>query len=311
MLGIVLTAAAAPFLAPVASAGEPAEARLPSARMGFDRAAVEAELSRAVQGDSPEVLEGRLRWLADAYAALSLSTLPEPERKALGDRILGQIAQGEILLRGRIRETDRRLAPMRSGGEPWAAFVRDSSGLLMAAMAAVVVCFALGSLVGYRHGARHASYYGEGDPRLRFLSRPPAAPEQRNGQPMALEQIRRRLRDGQPVLLQLGYEIDPKERVRFLAALGDMQRALGEVEGLRFAAWEDPRHLNRFYECLECRRLQALDRLTDLTGPLPGLAAEIEACRPADGWIVRRAWWGALRDREEAGRQPSASGLGA
>jgi hypothetical protein len=102
-------------------------------------------------------------------------------------------------------------------------------------------------------------------------------------------------------LFQLGYEIDPARRERFMEAMVRMQHALRAVEGQQFAVWEDPRHPNRFYECLECHDLSTLERLMAEGGLLPDLAAELEACRPTNGWVVRRAWWGV---GETAGRLP-------
>jgi hypothetical protein len=185
-------------------------------------------------------------------------------------------------------------------------FLQESSGLLVLMLGGLVVCFALGNLAGYRRGARQASYYGEGDPRMRFVARSPGHTDPRlPAARVTPEQIRRRLHQGNPVLLQLGYEIEPSQRVKFLAAVGRMQEALEGLEGQTFTVWEDPRHPNRFYECLECRDLAGLDRLLAVDGPLPRLAADVEACRPANGWVVRRAWWG-LRVQHAGRRAPSS-----
>jgi hypothetical protein len=261
----------------------------------FDRPGVEAELARPAQDEPAAVLHARLERLAEAYGALDLADLPPAERRALGDRILTRMAEVGLLLRPRAPDAPRATRASLAG--PWSAwmtaFLRDSSGLLVLMLGGLVICFALGNLAGYRRGARQASYYGEGDPRIRFVARAPARPDPRTPTPrVSVEQIRRRLQQGQWVLLQLGYEIEASQRANFLAAVARMQEALEGVEGQAFTVWEDPRHSNRFYECLECRDLRALERLLALNGPLQRLAAEVEACRPANGWVVRRALWG-------------------
>jgi hypothetical protein len=261
----------------------------------FDRHGVEAELARQPQAESAAVLQGRLERLAEAYAALDLADLPPADRQAMGERILTRMAEVGLLLRPRGPETAR---VSRAGlSSPWRAwmtgFLQESSGLLVLMLGGLVVCFALGNLAGYRRGARQASYYGEGDPRIRFVARAPVRTDPRASAPrVTVEQIRRCLQQGQHVLLQLGYEIEPSQRANFLGAVGRMQEALEGMQGQTFTVWEDPRHSNRFYECLECRELRALERLLALNGPLQRLAAEVEACRPANGWVVRRALWG-------------------
>lgn len=288
LLGLVCLCARGSGLAATAPAGRAA------AGPGFDRQIVEAELSRQVQGESVDALQTRLRRLAEVHASLDLADLPQDERRALRERVLARMAEVGLLLRPRGQEVvprARSAAPVSAFGASLAGLVEESSGLLVLVLGGLVVCFALGNLAGYRRGARQASYYGDGDPRMRFIARghnDPRLPAAR----VTLEQIRRRLRDGHAVLLQLGYEIEPGERVHFLAAVTRMQEALRGMEGHTFTVWEDPRHPNRFYECLECRDLAALDRLMALDDPLPELAAEVEACRPPDGWIIRRAWWG-------------------
>ncbi|MFB3818553.1 MAG: hypothetical protein ACE147_12865 [Candidatus Methylomirabilales bacterium] len=270
----------------------------------FDRRGVEADLARPPQGEPTAALQGRLQRLAEAYAALDLADLPPEERRALGERILTRMAEVGLLLRPRGPDSPRASRAGLMG--PWSAwmtrFLQESSGLLVLMLGGLVICFALGNLAGYRRGARQASYYGEGDPRIRFVARPAARPDPRAATPrVTVDQIRRRLQQGQWVLLQLGYEIEAARRANFLAAVGRMQEALEGVEGQTFTVWEDPRHSNRFYECLECRDLRALERLLALNGPLQRLAGEVEACRPANGWVVRRALWGlsphAPRDR--------------
>jgi hypothetical protein len=259
----------------------------------LDRQAVEAELSRQLQLESADQLQARLRRLAEFHAALEAADVPGAERKALSDRVLLRMAEIGLLLRSRDAGIGRPRPAPGAGrvSAVLAGLVEEGSGLLVVTLGGLVVCFALGSLAGYRRGARHASYYGEGDPRLRFAARPHADPRLPTPR-VTLEQIRRRLHAGHPVLFQLGYEIEPSHRARFLAAVTEMQAHLQVIEGQSLTVWEDPRHSNRFYECLECRDLAALDRLVAVDGPQADLAAEVEACRPRNGWIVRRAWWG-------------------
>jgi hypothetical protein len=263
----------------------------------FDLAILEADLARAPQADAVDALQAHFQRLADAYTALDAATLPPTERKAIGDRILARMGEVGLLLRTKLPAA---AAPSgaRGGHAGWglalAGWLPDASAWLIAVVGGLVICFALGGLVGYRRGSREGSYYyADADPRMRFVTRAPAQADPRLPPPrVTLEQIRERLRVGQRVLLQLGYEIDPAQRVRFMTAMAKMQDVLRDIEDHTFAVWEDPRHPNRFYECLECRDVETLDRLMAVDGPLPRLVADVEACRPRNGWIVRRAWWG-------------------
>jgi len=268
-----------------------------------DPAEIEAELARPPQGDSPAALRERVQRLADAYAGLGRADLAEPERRALGERILVRMA--EVGLRLRALGAEAPAGPSSRAerlGVGLRELLGDASGLAVLGLGGLVICFALGHLAGYRRGARQASYYGEADPRIRFVARNPSRFDPRLPAPrVSLEELRRRLDQGHPVLLQLGYEIEAGRRRRFLAAAARMQEALQATEGQTFSVWEDPRHPNRFYECLECRDGRALDRLTAMGGPLSELAADIEACRPASGWVVRRAWWGLRRPAVRGG----------
>ena len=156
----------------------------------------------------------------------------------------------------------------------------------------LVIAFALGNLLGYRRGARQASYYGEGDPRIRFLARPPTQPTpQGKSERITLPLIREALSEGRTVLLQLGYDVAPSRRLRYLELVRRMRQALERTDGLTYSAWEDPHHPHRFYELLACKRLAALDALTATDGPLATLGEEIEACRLPSGLTLRRIWW--------------------
>jgi hypothetical protein len=105
--------------------------------------------------------------------------------------------------------------------------------------------------------------------------------------------------------MQLGYEIAPEQRVEYLELMREMQRILSEADGQTYSVWEDPRHPNRFYELLTCHRLVALDRLTRSQGELPGLAAQVEACRVPGRPVLRRAWWGVLPERTQGAARVS------
>jgi len=285
-------AGAAPAAAPAAESGG----------LRFDRAGLAAEMS-ALSGDlkrqPTEALQGHIRRLTEQYEALGRSDdLSPSERRSLGEGILARVAQVSLLLRERMQPRPEGAA---KGGEGrlaaflgWlGALVLDGPALLLGLVGGVVIAFALGSLAGYRRGATHASYYGsEGDPRIRFLSRS-VAPGDNGGEPgrVSATQLRDMLARGRTVMLQLGYEIAEEHRPRYLELIGEIQASMEGLEGQSYTVWEDPRHLNRFYELLVCFRPEALDRLIDRDRRLAGIAAEIEACRAPRGPVFRRAWW--------------------
>ncbi|HYL79823.1 MAG TPA: hypothetical protein VEU07_03370, partial [Candidatus Acidoferrum sp.] len=226
--------------------------------------------------------------------------LSPSERRELSERLLVRAAQVGLMLRGRagspaVAESGRLVSAVDPGatspmGLSW-PFLGDA-GILAGLIGGLVITFALGNLIGYRRGARHASYYGEGDPRIRFLTRPPTRPAaQGESGRISLPSIREALADGRTVLLQLGYDVAPSRRLRYLELLGQMQAALEGAAGLTYSVWEDPRHPNRFYELLVCRRPTALDPLTTTDGLLARLGEEIETCRLSGGLILRRVWW--------------------
>jgi hypothetical protein len=112
-----------------------------------------------------------------------------------------------------------------------------------------------------------------------------------------VEQIRQSLAEGRPVLLQLGYDVAPRRREEYLAAIREWQRELNVLSGPVHSVWEDPRRPNRYYEVVGCDRLEVLELLTSDRGELGGLNAKIEACRFPGRPVLRRAWWGAFPDR--------------
>lgn len=124
---------------------------------------------------------------------------------------------------------------------------------------------------------------------------------------MTLEEIRKAVGSGCTVLLQMGYEVTPARRRRFLTLAQEAQEILRGIEGQTYTVWEDPSHPNRFYELLVCRRPEVVDQLASAHGPLPKLAEEIEACRIPSGFSLHRAWLGALPDAQGVPRIAGAS----
>jgi hypothetical protein len=269
-----------------------------------DRTELQDELTRSMtelQAWSDKDLRAYVDRLAQLQSSLEWeSDLLPQERRDLNERLLARAAQVGLLLRERagaavVAGSSRRVAAAEPGAAWLAGLVGTAlgdSGILVGLLGGLAIAFALGNLMGYRRGARQASYYGEGDPRLRFLTRPPAQPP-RQGVPgrISLQLIREALSDGRTVLLQLGYDIAPSRRPRYLELLREMQEALEGSEGLTHTAWEDPRHPHRFYELLVCQRPAALDALTTTDGLLARLGEDIEACRHPSGLVLRRVWW--------------------
>ncbi len=248
--------------------------------------------------------------LTEIYATLDgTEEIPPTERRAIRDRILTRVAQ----IAQPVRDEGA------SGGRPatsrdWWATARGSLGaldgavgvlgersiLLVGLVGGVIVAYSLGRLVGYRRGASEASYYGAGDPRLWFAARArerarPADTTVRIG----LDQIRSTLAAGRTVLLQLGYDIVPGHRKRFLGLIREMQLALHDLGDHAYSVWEDPRHPNRFYEVVVCRQMGTLDLLTSERSELADLDAEIEACWRPGRPVIRRAWWRVLSEQDE------------
>jgi len=173
----------------------------------------------------------------------------------------------------------------------------------------VIVAFSLGSLAGYRRGASQASYYGGGDPRMRFAPRPPDGPMPDGAPvPITLPKIREVLAAGRTVLMQLGSEIASARRAEYLCLTREVRHILDGTGGRTYSVWEDPRHPNRFYELLICWRLDSLDLLSDGSGDLAGLASKIETCRLAGRAVQRRAWWAAIPEPGMAVSRPAVIG---
>jgi len=289
---------------------------------GFDRAALEKELSRPVlelQRQGAGALRTHVQRLTEFYASLDLAPAISPEeRRVLSDHILTRVAQVGLLVRDGNSATEPEKA--RSGAmsvTSWGVskdalgFLGENSLLVIGLLGGLVIAYALGSLAGYRRGASQASYYGAGDPRMWFATR---AREGATGLAefpvrITLDQIRRTLASGRTVLMQLGYEIAPSRRREFLGLIREMHEMLSEVDGQAHTVWEDPRHPNRFYEIVVCHRLEALDFLTSDLSALAGLDTRIEKCWLPGRPVLRRAWWGVVPEPGEPGadgRHPAA-----
>jgi len=277
---------------------------------GFDGAALQRELSQPVlelHRQGPEALRLHVQDLAELYSALDTAQGVSPEeRRALGGRILARVAQASLLMRADGPGPTRTDRAQGNTARPAAlipvgrleGFLADRSLLLLGLLGGVIIAFSLGSLTGYRRGARQASYYGEGDPRRLFIARSQGGARPA-GRPVriTLDQIRNALMSGRTVLMQLGYEIAPDRRAEFLTLIREMQEILNGVEGHTHSVWEDPRHPDRFYEVVVCHRLDALDLLINDRSELAGLDAKIEACWLPGRPVLRRAWWGVLPAR--------------
>lgn len=282
---------------------------------GFDRAALEKELSQPLEklaGQSSEALRAYVQRLGDLHFVLELAVDVSPaERRALSEQILTRVGQVGLLIRQRATEPH---APGKSRGFPatapgpppktdLAGVLLDNSGLLVRLLGGLLIAFALGYLARERRTARPAGAVARRDRRKESLAPVPVpSGTPAEGRPMTLAEIREALSAGHTVLLQMGYEIQASRRRRFLALARKAQEILSGIEGQTYTVWEDPGHPNRFYELLVCRQLEVLDQLASTYGPLPKLAEEIEACRIASGFSLHRAWLGALPDAHGAPR---------
>jgi len=284
-----------------------------SSRPELDRAALDSELSRPLaelRQQGPEAVRSHVQLLTEIYAALDgTGDVPQAERRAMRDRILTRVAQVGLQARDEGASTARNAkdrgwratAPGSLGTlDGVLGFLGENSVLLVGLLGGLIVAYSLGRLAGYRRGASEASYYGAGDPRLWFMARAresvrPAGPVVR----ITLDQIRSTLAAGRTVLLQLGYDIAPSRRKEFLGLIREMHLALNDLGDYVYSAWEDPRHPNRFYEVVVCRRLETLDLLTSDRSELADLDAEIEACWRLGRPVLRRAWWRIFPERDE------------
>lgn len=272
----------------------------------FDRAGFAEETAR-LSGDlkshPTELLQGHAQRLTELYASLETAgDLSSSERQAIGESILGRVAQVGLVLRQRqggrpeegvIRSAVRTWADRLPRLEEFGATLFDGPALLLGLLGGVVIAFALGGLAGYRRGTTQASYYGSaGDPRIRFLAQGAVHGEDGKGpSQVSVTQLKDMLAKGRTVMLQLGYEVKPDLRPRYLELIGKMQASMRSLDGQSYTVWEDPRHPNRFYELLVCFRPGALDRLMARDWRLAEIAGELEACRTPRGPVFRRAWW--------------------
>ena len=279
----------------------------------LDRAALDSELSRPLAElpqQGPEALRLHLQRLTEIYATLDgMAEVPQAERQAMRDRILTRVVQSGFQVRdegtraaGSVKEHGWWAAALGSLGNLDGAsrFLGENSVLLIGLVGGLIVAYALGRLAGYRRGASEASYYGGGDPRLRFTVRAwesarPASSLVR----ITSDQIRSTLAGGRTVLLQLGYEIVSSRREEFLGLIREMHLALNDQGDDVYSAWEDPRRPNRFDEVVVCRRLETLDLLTSDRSELAALDAEIEACWRPGRLVLCRAWWRIVSEQDE------------
>jgi hypothetical protein len=257
-------------------------------------------------------LRDHVQRLGDLHFALELAVeVPPEERRALSEQILTRVGRLGLLIRQRTVEphapaNGRDLSAPVPGSPPrgdLAGVLLDNSGLLLRLLGGLLVAFALGYLARERRAVMAMGPIVRSQPRKASpapMPVPSGMPSE--GQPMTLEEIRKALVSGNTVLLQMGYEITPSRRRRFLALAREAQEVLREIEGQAYTVWEDPGHPNRFYEMLVCRRLEVLDQLASVHGPLPKLAEAIEACRVPSGFSLHRAWLGALPDGHGAPR---------
>jgi hypothetical protein len=296
-------------LAPATAATGPvSDAKTSASPVGtFDREALRKALStplEALEAQPTEALREYVQRLGDLHFALDLAIDVSPaERRALSEQVLTRVGQVGLLIRRRTIE------PLASGGNrafsapgsprstDLAGVVLDNTGLLVRLLGGLLIAFSLGYLVRERRATRVSGALVRSG-RVRESSAPVPVPygTPGEGRPMTLEEIGRALRAGRTVLLQMGYEITPAHRRRFLALAREAQEILQGIEGQTYTVWEDPGHPNRFYELLVCRRLEVLDQLASSDGPLPKLAEQIEACRVPSGFSLHRAWLGALSD---------------
>ena len=273
---------------------------------GFDRAALEKELSRPLgelQRQGTDALRIHVQRLTELYSSLDLTPGLSPEdRRVLSDHILARVAQVGMLAREGNSTTEAGQKARSGAMSVWAVsrgalgFLGENSLVVIGLLGGVVIAYALGSLAGYRRGASQASYYGAGDPRMWFATRAHEGPAGLTEFPVriTLDQIRRTLASGRTALMQLGYEIAPRHRREFLGLIREMHQMLNDVDGQVHSVWEDPRHPNRFYEIVVCHRLEALDLLTSDLSELAGLDTAIEKCWLPGRPVLRRAWWGVL-----------------
>ncbi len=319
-MAVLLIAGAGSCLshAPVAAAAAttPVTGAEPSGRPagGFDPAVLQAELSHpvaALQAQPTEALRAHVQRLGDLQFAMELAAdVPPEERRLLNDRILARVAQVGRLLRQRTAEgrdpgKGRGIAEAVGAWFPAAGdlpgILMENSGLLVRLFGGLLIAYALGSLAASRRAARSGSSSGRGGSPTDWMGPAPDRPGWPEEEPtIAVTEIREALAAGHTVLLEMGSDIAPSNRNRFLELTRQMREILDGVEGQTYTVWEDPAHPNRFYELLVCRQVGILDLLTATEGPLPRLAGEIEVCRVPGGFVLQRVWWDTLPQQQWA-----------
>lgn len=181
-MAVLLIAGAGSCLsqAPVAAAAAtmPETGAEPSGRPagGFDRAALQAELSRpvaALQTQPTAALRAHAQRLGDLQYAMELAADVSPEeRRLLTDRILARVAQLGLLFRQRSAEghnpgKGRGIAEAVGASFPAAGdlpgILVENSGLLVRLFGGLLIAYALGNLAASRRAARSGSSSGRGD----------------------------------------------------------------------------------------------------------------------------------------------------
>jgi hypothetical protein len=279
---------------------------------GFDRAALQKELAQPLEdlAEQPtEALRAHVQRLGDLHFALELAADVSPEeRRVLSEQILTRVGQVGLMIRQQASQSrapgkGKRTSEADGGPPPSGDLVGtllEHSGLLVRLLGGLLIAFALGYFMRERRAVGAASSARVSGQRIALQPRAPVSVEAPGeGRAMTLPEIRHALTSGRTVLLQMGYEIAPSRRRRFLRLARDAHGVLRELEGLTYTTWEDPSHPNRFYELMVCRRIEVLERLAEAASPLSRLAEEIETCRVHSGFRLHHAWLGALPD--EAG----------
>lgn len=288
---------------PAPAATTPAGAGDVASRLakGFDRAALQQELARPLTSlrDQPAgVLRAYVQRLADHQFALELAVDVSPtERRVLSEQILARIGQVGLLIRmrgagGPIPEKGIGPPTSDASAPPDDLFTVaiQNTGLLVRVLLGLLVAFGLGYLAARRRALRLAVAAGQRNPGVRSPAQRAATDPTGDGQSVTLMEIRWALAGGRTVLLQMGYEVAPSQRIRFLDLIREIRAAFRGVQGQTYTVWEDPAYPNRFYELLVCRQVGVLDHLTAGDGPLARLTEQLEACRAPDGFFLRRVW---------------------
>jgi hypothetical protein len=252
----------------------------------------------ALQEQPAGVLRAYVQRLADHQFALEYALDVSPtERRILSEQIMARIGQVGLLIRMRgggwpIPEKGKGSPPSDAGPPPDDLFTvaAQNAGLLVRVLLGLLVAFALGYLAARRRALESALPARQRNPGVRSPTHEEATDPTGEGQSVTLMEIRWALAAGRSVLLQMGYEIAPSQRIRFLGLVREMREVLRSVQGQMYTVWEDPAHPNRFYELLVCRHVGVLDHLTAGDGPLARLTEQIEACRAPDGFFLRRVW---------------------